>query len=58
MWLHALYFVIGLLGLVAGAEWLVRGSASIAATRLSCASVIADSAPMARYTPREVQAAG
>ena len=31
MWLHAIYFVIGLVGLVAGAEWLVRGSASIAA---------------------------
>ena len=31
MWLHAIYFVAGVLGLVAGAEWLVRGSASIAA---------------------------
>jgi cation:H+ antiporter len=31
MWLHAIYFVAGLVGLVAGAEWLVRGSASIAA---------------------------
>lgn len=30
MWIQALYFLLGLLGLVAGAEWLVRGSASIA----------------------------
>jgi cation:H+ antiporter len=30
MWLNALYFVLGLVGLLTGAEWLVRGSASIA----------------------------
>lgn len=30
MLLHAVYFVVGLFGLIAGAEWLVRGSASIA----------------------------
>ena len=30
MWIHAVYFILGLTGLIVGAEWLVRGSASIA----------------------------
>ena len=30
MWVQAGYFFLGLAGLVAGAEWLVRGAASIA----------------------------
>lgn len=30
MWVQAVYFFLGLAGLVAGAEWLVRGAASIA----------------------------
>jgi cation:H+ antiporter len=32
MWLQGIYFVIGLLGLIFGAEWLVRGAASIASS--------------------------
>src|SRR5687768_4553028 len=30
MWIHSVYFILGLTGLIVGAEWLVRGSASLA----------------------------